>query len=140
MAKRKRLTPAENAALEPDITPAPETKSMGSHPLGVQPTIPRRPPIAQVAGDAAAQAALEEVAGELHAAKTSGRMVLELPLDVVDETYLVRDRIMADDTELAVLMASLAARGQRGKRAMKSCACSDAVDPVRAATAASQRD
>ncbi len=113
MAKRKRLTPAENAALESDNSAAPETKAMGSHPFGVQPVAPRRPPIAQVAGDAAAQAALEEVAGELHAAKTSGRMVLELALDVVDETYLVRDRLVAAADELEVLMASLKARGQQ---------------------------
>lgn len=109
MAKRKRLTPVEISA----PAAAPETKSMGAHPFGVQPTVTRRPPIAQVVGDAAAQAALKEVADELNAAKTSGRMVLELPLEAVDETYLVRDRLVAETDELSVLMASLTARGQQ---------------------------
>lgn len=103
MAKRKRLTPAE-------IT-APETKA--ALPLGVQAMTTRRPPIAQVAGDAAAQAALEEVTDELQAARNGGRMVLELPLEAVDETYLVRDRMVAAEDELDVLMQSLAARGQQ---------------------------
>lgn len=109
MAKRKRLTPVEISV----PATAPETKSMVAHPLGVQPTATRRPPIAQVVGDAAAQAALKEVADELHAAKTSGRMVLELPLEAVDETYLVRDRLVAETDELSVLMVSLTARGQQ---------------------------
>ncbi|MEE9429078.1 MAG: ParB N-terminal domain-containing protein [Paracoccaceae bacterium] len=113
MAKRKRLTPAENAALDTNMAAAPETKAMAAHPFGVQPVATRRPPIAQVAGDAAAQAALDEVADELRAAKTSGRMVLELRLDAVDATYLVRDRLVADEDELSVLMASLTARGQQ---------------------------
>jgi len=111
MAKRKRLSPAEIGASEPGTIAAPETKSM--HPLGVQPVSTRRPPIAQVAGAAAAQAALDEVADELRAARTGGRMVLDLPLGAVDETYLVRDRLMANDDELEVLMASLTARGQQ---------------------------
>lgn len=109
MAKRKRLTPVEISV----PAAAPETKSMGAHPFGIQPTVTRRPPIAQVVGDAAAQAALKEVADELHTAKTSGRMVLELPLEAVDETYLVRDRLVAETDELSVLMVSLTARGQQ---------------------------
>ena len=113
MAKRKRLSPAEATALQPSATAAPETKSIPSHPFGVEPKAPRRAPIAQVAGDAATQAALEEVADELRTAKTSGRMVLELPLFAVDETYLVRDRIQPDTDELEELMASLTARGQQ---------------------------
>lgn len=113
MAKRKRLTPVEITTLVPDTAGASETKSMGPYPFGVQPVATRRPPIAQVAGDAAAQAALEEVAGELHTARAEGRMVLELPLTAVDETYLVRDRMMADEEELNVLMESLRVRGQQ---------------------------
>lgn len=113
MAKRKRLTPAETTALDIVSSAAPETKSLGIPAFGVQPATTRRPPIAQVAGDAAAQAALEEVASELRAAKTEGRMLLDLPLTAVDETYLVRDRMLADEDELAVLMASLRARGQQ---------------------------
>ncbi len=107
MAKRKRLTPPEIAS-----QPAPETKSV-SHPLGVQPVVSRRAPIAQVAGEASAQAALEEVAGELRNARTGGRLVLELPLDAVDETYLVRDRLETEGDELDALMESLRQRGQQ---------------------------
>ena len=72
-----------------------------------------RPPIARVAGQAAAEAALAEVAGELAAARAEGRMVLRLPLDAVDEGYLLRDRIAADPDEAAALRDSLRAHGQR---------------------------
>ncbi len=115
MAKRKRLGPPEIATQK-----APRTKAWGSdaagsaNPLGVQPVRPpRRPPIAQVAGEAAAQAALEEVAGELQSARAEGRMVMQLPLDSVDETYLVRDRMEEDATEQAALLDSLRQRGQQ---------------------------
>jgi len=111
MAKRRRLTDAEIAALTPGGEPAPETKSMPRYPLGVAPA--GRPPIAQVAGEAAAQAALDEVAGELKAARDEGRMVLDVPLQAIDATYLVRDRIAMDPEELDVLIASLRDRGQQ---------------------------
>jgi len=113
MAKRKRLTPAEVKALEPGTTPAPETKSIPSYPLGVQPVATRRPPIAQVAGDAAAQAALDEVADELHAAKAEGRMVQSIALNRIDVDHLVRDRLVNDADEMSALKASLIARGQQ---------------------------
>jgi len=114
MAKRKRLDPAR---LDPDpATDGPaglETKSMfPSYPDGVwQP--PRRAPIATVAGEASATAALGELAETLAAARRDGRLVQALPLDAVDETYLVRDRMAIDAGEMAALTRSLAARGQQ---------------------------
>lgn len=107
MAKRKRLTPA--TALPDDL----ETKAMPRYPLGVHPPVASRPPIAQVAGDAASQAALEEVSAELNTARTQGRLVQALPLAAIKVDHLVRDRIILDPTEMETLTASLLARGQQ---------------------------
>ena len=107
MAKRKRLTPARPDYLE-DNRPAP----------GVNPMFPTdaprtTPPVAQVAGATAAQAALEELSGELRAARAEGRLVQDVPLDAIEETYLVRDRMAADDADMEALKESLKARGQQ---------------------------
>ncbi|WP_282063829.1 ParB/RepB/Spo0J family partition protein [Roseobacter litoralis] len=103
MAKRKRLSPAA-------LTEAPpETKAA----LGWVGHGTRRPPIADVTGDAAEQSAFEEVAGELRRARTEGRMVLSLPLEAVDATHMIRDRVVLDAEEMAVLKNSLRARGQQ---------------------------
>jgi len=104
MAKRKRLTPAQTDYL--DANPAElETKSM---------TFPAaRAPIAQVAGDASAAAALQELASEVKRAKDEGRMILSLQEAKIEEGYLVRDRMIADEAEMQVLMESLRARGQQ---------------------------
>ena len=72
-----------------------------------------RAPIADVAGDASAQAALSELAGELTAARKQGRMVVPVPLEAVDDAHLVRDRMQADPQDMEVLEASLRARGQQ---------------------------
>ncbi len=104
MAKRKRLTPAQPDYLDTE-TPVLETKSMGFPPA--------RAPIAQVAGEASAAAALQELAGEMNRARDEGRLIQSLPLDAVEVGYLVRDRILADDAELQVLIESLKARGQQ---------------------------
>ncbi len=99
MAKRKRLTPAN-----PNIFgAAPETKSMG----------PPRAPIADIAADASATAALDQISQELAQARESGRMVLSLELDQIQLDYLVRDRIVAQDADMQALVASIAARGQQ---------------------------
>lgn len=106
MAKRKRLTPAQSDYLE---APAPlglETKSMPLRP-------PSPAPIAQVAGHASTTAALEELTSQMTAARREGRFIETLPLDVIDEGYLVRDRIEQDADELTALMDSLRARGQQ---------------------------
>jgi ParB family transcriptional regulator, chromosome partitioning protein len=100
MAKRKRLDPMPSVLGLAER--APETKSMFS-----------APPIAQVAGEAAATSALREVAGELAAARAEGRMVQRLSLDQIEVDHLVRDRMQADDAEMEVLCASIRARGQQ---------------------------
>jgi hypothetical protein len=104
MAKRKRLTPAQTEHFGGN-TPVLETKSM-SFPTP-------RAPIAQVAGDASAAAALQELAGEMKRAKAEGRMIQTLSEAQVEASYLVRDRMQADETDLRALMDSIRARGQQ---------------------------
>jgi ParB family chromosome partitioning protein len=70
-------------------------------------------PIAQVAGETAAMAALAAVSEELASARAGGRMVLALPLDAVVADFLIRDRIAIDPAEMAALKQSLMARGQQ---------------------------
>ena len=111
MSKRFRLSPARLA--DPGPAEGLETKSMfPSYPDGVW-RQPQRSPIAGVAGEAAASAALDELAEALGAARREGRLIQPLPLDAIDETYLVRDRVALDDDEMAALEASLGARGQQ---------------------------
>lgn len=97
MAKRKRLAPA---SLLGDVPPGLETKSALA-------------PIAGVAGEAAARAALEEVSEELRAAREGGRMLLDLDLAQIDQDHLVRDRMGQSAEDLDALMSSLRARGQQ---------------------------
>lgn len=99
MAKRKRL---ELPVIEP------VSKEM--EPLSA----PRaRMPIADVAGDTAGRAALEEVAREMTAAETEGRVVRKLPVAAIDIHHLSRDRMVMDEDEMAALTASIKARGQQ---------------------------
>lgn len=106
MAKRKRLTPADPDYLTPP--PVLETKAW------LRPGLPEgAAPIAQVAGEASAAAALAEVAATLTAARDEGRLVQRLPLAAIETDHLVRDRLGTDEEELALLMTSLAAHGQR---------------------------
>ena len=116
MAKRKRLSVPDPAAVSsgvasaaiPGTTPAPETKAL--FPMGVA---RHGAPIARVAGDAAASAALDDLAREMEAARAAGLMIQALPLDAVDAGYLVRDRMLAGEEEMAALIESLRARGQQ---------------------------
>ncbi|MDU8930032.1 ParB N-terminal domain-containing protein [Alisedimentitalea sp. MJ-SS2] len=100
MAKRKRLTPA-NPVYDPDM-------SGGAGPLPAS-----RAPIADIASDSSARAALNEVTDELTRAREEGRMVLSLPLEQIDQGYLVRDRVAVDADEMQALMASIRERGQQ---------------------------
>lgn len=101
MAKRKRL---EVPVLEPN-SPLTETK---------QAFPPKtRMPIAEVAGDTAGRAALEEVAREMTLAEEEGRVVKRLPLSKIVMHHLSRDRIVIDEDEMAMLRASIAERGQQ---------------------------
>ncbi len=100
MAKRKRLempTETVSADLETKSTFPPRT----------------RMPIADVAGDTAGLAALEEVAREMTAAEEEGRVVKRLPLAKIGLHHLGRDRLELDPDEMEVLKASIEARGQQ---------------------------
>ncbi len=104
MAKRKRLAPAQPR----EISDMPlETKSISGLP-GLS-----APPIASVAGDASTVAALNELSETLRRARAEGRMITPLPLDQIDETYLVRDRIAVDGEDMDALRSSISARGQQ---------------------------
>ncbi|MEX5730255.1 ParB family chromosome partitioning protein [Rhodovulum iodosum] len=109
MAKRKRLTPARNLATAPSPEPAADAAA--------RPILPGAgrgaAPIARVAGESASEAALRDLAEDVRRARDEGRMVQALPLEAVDAGYLVRDRILADDAELEVLIDSLRDRGQQ---------------------------
>lgn len=105
MAKRRRLTPAQTGYLPPEGATDPRPALLRP---GFQP-----PPIAQIAGDASVVSALEEVAGAMEAARAEGRLVNRLPLDAIDAAYLVRDRMARDDEEMAALVDSIRAHGQR---------------------------
>lgn len=119
MAKRKRLTPAnpnflssEEDAVKADLPP--EDLETKGYPLRVARRPARaKPPIAQVAGEASAEAALSELAESMRQARDEGRLVQVLALAEVDTGHLVRDRISADEEELSALIESLRARGQQ---------------------------
>lgn len=104
MAKRKRLTPAQPGT----FSPSPETTPALSARSALGPA-----PIAQVAGEAAASAALADLAEAMEDARSSGRLIEELPLDAIDPHYLMRDRLDQDEEELRALMASIRTRGQQ---------------------------
>lgn len=111
MAKRKRLTLSPLMPLELD--------SGSTEPAGLEIKAFLRPglgapaPIARVAADAAAQAALSEMSQAMERARNEGRLVLALGLDQIDADHLLRDRIGAQEEELDQLMASLRDHGQR---------------------------
>lgn len=102
MAKRKRLTPAQSGFLEVS-----GTQSM------IRPGPMSPAPIAQVAGEVSAVSALEELSDAMDRAREEGRLMLSLPLEAVDVGYLVRDRLVQKDDDMAALKTSLAARGQQ---------------------------
>ena len=96
---RRRLPPPGSAAPEAQGDPMP---------LMPFPAPGRRSaPLAQVAADSAAQAALREVAEELASARAEGRLLLALPLDAVEDGYLLRDPMVADPEEMDSLDETL---------------------------------
>jgi hypothetical protein len=120
MAKRKRLIPsplsADLTAGFPDETVSDmaetglETKAWLRPGLGHAPAMP---PIAQVAAEASARAALAEVAGAMESARAEGLLVQRLPLEAVEADHLMRDRMGTDAEEMGHLVASIRAHGQR---------------------------
>lgn len=100
MAKRKRLSPAN-----PDVFgTAPDASPAAGLP---------RAPIADVAGQAAATAALSDVTHELTQARAAGRMVLSLNVEDIVLDHIVRDRMAVDSAQMTALMTSIAERGQQ---------------------------
>lgn len=108
MAKRKRLAPASPSYLENSVEL--ETKS-ALPPLGNASR--SHAPISDVAGAAAATAALNEVSETLRVARASGRLVEPISLGAIDTSYLVRDRVSSDEDEMNALKESLKSRGQQ---------------------------
>ena len=99
MAKRKRLIPVPQG--EAPLPEAPVARA----PLA---------PIAQVAGDSAATAALREVAETLARARAEGRLVLPLARSAVATDWLIRDRLEAvEGEEFDALVDSIRTHGQR---------------------------
>jgi ParB family chromosome partitioning protein len=70
-------------------------------------------PIAAVAGETAARAALDEVSRTLGEAEREGRLVKRLPLGQIEIHHLTRDRLMLDEAEMEALTESIRARGQQ---------------------------
>jgi len=112
MAKRKRLTPPTAAAGQGG---GPAVSTLGAKGMfrrdGASPA--PRAPIAQVAGDAAAQSALDALADEMRDMRAGGRLVTPLALSAITEDHMVRDRMVNDTEDMQSLTASLRARGQQ---------------------------
>ena len=105
MARRK-LAPV---SMEPaETTDVPRAEHFGD-PFRSSPTAP----IARVAAEAAGTAALRELSDTLERARETGRMVLDLSLDAIAPDHLARDRIAAEDAEMATLRESIRTHGQR---------------------------
>ena len=98
MAKRRRL----------EVPTAPvsglEVKSLGGR---------AAPPVAQVVGEAAALAAADEALIAIEAARDEGRLAIRVPLSAIAVDHLVRDRMGVADEDMAALMVSIRAHGQR---------------------------
>ncbi|GAA6210076.1 ParB N-terminal domain-containing protein [Cognatishimia sp. WU-CL00825] len=105
MAKRKRLNPSIVTFANPAVEPLAEAAA--AEVLG------RRAPIADVASDAAAMAAMEEMSQELEDARKNGRMIQNIALKNITLDHLVRDRVVVDDAEMQALMDSIRDRGQQ---------------------------
>lgn len=113
MAKRKRLTPAQPGFLETKSATGGLSPGFAAQPAPEPVPVPSVPPIAQVARDASATAALAEVSAELESARAEGRLIQSLPLDAIRRDHLVRDRLIVDADEMTVLKDSLRSRGQQ---------------------------
>ena len=121
---RRRLGPPLGAETDPNMGPntgankagaAPEVKSAtGSSQGSATGSGPgSRPPIAQVAGQSAEGAALRKLADDVAAARSDGRMVVEVALADISAEHLMRDRVALAPEGLQALTASIAAHGQR---------------------------
>ena len=108
MAKRKRLS-----APNPVYLGGSESDAAAPSASAPIPSPASRAPIADVAGESSAVAALDEVVSEMAQARASGRLFTRVALTQIKLDYLVRDRVAVDDEEMAALIASIRDRGQQ---------------------------
>ena len=119
MAKRRRLeAPSTDDLSRIEAQFRSETVDRGLVAKGIA-------PIAQVAADSAAhlqaeghdartvRARLESEAAQLQQARDGGLLMVELPLDQIDEDAMIRDRMTMGEAEMLELRQSIAAHGLR---------------------------
>lgn len=97
---RKRLSPARAEFLG----------GGGTEPLD---GAARGAPIAQLAGDSAANHALQQLTDEVAELRRQGRLVMEIPRSGIAPDHLARDRVALDPEELRNLARSIFTHGQR---------------------------
>jgi len=119
MARRRRLEAPSTA----DLTRIEE--EFRSETSGRPAALRGVAPIAQVAAEAAARlqpedagaraerARIEADAARLHAAQEQGLLMVELPLDQIDEAAMIRDRMVMSEEAILELRQSIAAHGLR---------------------------
>lgn len=105
MAKRKRLEPVMTSEDLLASLSLPEAR------LGLSAF--SAPPIAQVAQDAAREAAFDEISTALIQARVEGRLAQKIAIDEINLDHLLRDRVGVDEAEMTPLVESLRARGQQ---------------------------
>lgn len=119
MAKRRRLeTPSNDDLSRIEAQFRSETIDRGMIAKGIA-------PIAQVAADSAAhlqaehhdartaRARLESEAAQLQQARDDGLLMVELPLELINEDAMIRDRMTMGEAEMLELRQSIAAHGLR---------------------------
>lgn len=119
MAKRRRLeAPSTDHLTQLEAEFRSETQGRTGGPLGIA-------PIAQVAAETAshlqaegtdaraARARSEADARQLQAARDSGLLMIEIPLDQIEDDAMIRDRLTMGEAEMLELRQSIAASGLR---------------------------
>ena len=101
---RRRLAPGPPPTSPRDVPRAEHLATRSAPPPRRSPGSPPRPP---------APPHSRELSETLERARDTGRMVLDLPLDAIAPDHLARDRIAAEDAEMATLRESIRAHGQR---------------------------
>ena len=86
------------------------------------------PPIAHIAGEASAAAALAEISASVIEARDSGRMVIALPLADIIADHLLRDRIFAAAEDTTALKDSIRDHGQRQPIDVTALPATDGVE------------
>ena len=107
MAKRRRLKPASQDWLSPQAPSGASAAFAADLPRAAP------PPIAQVSAEAAGSAAFEELSETLRRAREEGRMVIEVPIERIEQSYMLRDRMGVGREDLESLRESIRARGQQ---------------------------